>query len=172
MFLNSLLYTRAQNYDPLAGVGDEISECLNYKRFCYDNAISGGAIGLINTLQDEQGNPAQLPLNSVIMSVMFDTGIALVGTSATIAVGCNSTNDLKTATAITAWSTAGTITAGIPVMTAATAVKVVAGSGSAGSLTRRGLTVTTQLVTITIATTILTAGRFYIHTVFARSNAT
>lgn len=169
MFLNTTLYTRAQNYDPMSGLGDEVSETLNYKRFVYDFTVLGGAISTI-TLLDEQGATAQLPLASVIMSVMVDviTTPTSAG-SATVSLGCNSTTDLLAATAKA--SITGLL-ACVPVMTAATAVKVVAGSGTAGNLQRRNFSTVTQLITASVAVAALTAGKFYVHTVFARSSAT
>jgi hypothetical protein len=170
MFLNPALYTRAQNYDPMVGVGDEISEGMNYKRFLYDFATQGGAVGT-QALVDEQGNPAVLPLGSVVMSVMVDMITAVTsGGAATVAIGCNGTTDLLGATAKA--SLASGLVAGVPVMSAATAVKVVSGSGTAATITRKNFSVVGQAVTATIATAALTAGRFYVHVVFARGSAT
>ena len=170
MFLNPALYTRAQAYDPIAGLGDEISENLNYKRFVYDFTVLGGAVATIPLL-DEQGNAAVLPLASLVLSVIVDVVVAVTsGGSATVALGCNGTTDLLGATAKASLGTG--LVAGVPVMTAATAVKIVSGSGTAATLQRRNFSVVGQAVTATIGTAALTAGKMYIHTVFARSSAT
>ena len=170
MFLNPALYTRAQNFDPLASLGDEVSENLNYKRFVYDFSVLGGAVSTIPLL-DEQGNPAILPLASLVLSVVLDVVTAVTSAgSATVAFGCNSTTDLLGATAKASLGTG--LVAGIPVMTAATAVKIVSGSGTAATLTRRNFSTIGQAVTATVAVAALTAGKIYLHTVFARSSAT
>ncbi len=166
MFLDPAKYTRAQNFDPLPGLGDEVSEVLNYKRFVYDFSVQGGVQGLIKLL-DEQGNPAVLPNGSLIMSVIIDHVTALTsGGSATIALGANSTNDLKAATAVASWTG---LLAGVPVMTAATAVKVASGTVP---IQRNNFYAVGKAITITVATADLTAGKFYAHVVFARSSAT
>lgn len=166
MFVNPALYTRAQNYDPMSGLGDEVNETLNYKRFVLDFGVVGGLIGTL-ALQDDQGVTAQLPVGSFIMSVIFDfiTAVTSAG-SATVAFGCTSTTDLLAATAKA--SLTG-IVAGIPVMTAATAVKVATGTTT---LARRNFSVVTQPVIATVAVANLTAGKCYVHTVFARSSTT
>ncbi len=166
MFLNPALYTRLQAYDPMAGAGDEISEVLNYKRFVFDFSVVGGAIGTL-ALQDEQGVAAVLPVGSLILSVIFDFVTAVTsGGAATVSFGCTSAVDLLAATAKA--SLTGLV-AGIPVMTAATAVKVSTGTAT---LARRNFSVVAQPLTATVATAALTAGKCYVHTVFARSSTT
>lgn len=166
MFLNTQLYTRAQNYDPIPGLGDEVNEVLNYKRFVLDFSVVGGAIGAL-ALQDDQGAVAVLPVGSLILSVVFDFVTAVTsGGAATVSFGCTSATDLLAATAKA--SLTGLV-AGVPVMTAATAVKVATGSNT---LVRRNFSVAAQPLTATVAVAILTAGKCYVHTVFARSSAT
>lgn len=166
MFLNSALYTRAQNYDPIPGLGDEVSEVLNYKRFVLDFSVVGGAIGVL-ALQDEQGAPAVLPVGSLILSVIFDFVTAVTsGGAATVSFGCTTAVDLLAATAKA--SLTGLL-AGIPIMTAATAVKVATGTQT---LARRNYSTAAQPLTATVAVAALTAGKCYIHTTFARSSTT
>ena len=164
MFVNPALYTRAQAFDPLSGLGDEVSETLNFKRFVYDFSVLGGAIGTVQ-LKDEQGNPALLPVGSVILSVIVDmiTAVTSAG-SATVALGCTSSSDLLGATAKA--SLASGLVAGVPVMTAATAVKVATGSSL---LQRPNFSVAAQPVSAIIAVAALTAGKFYVHCAIARS---
>lgn len=101
----------------------------------YDFAVHGGAIGTINL-------DLKLPDNAIIYGGMFDVLTdPTSGGSATVALGLNTTTDLKGATAIA--SITGLV-ALVPVMTAGTAVK---------------LTAERQLK-VTIATAALTAGKF------------
>ncbi len=104
----------------------------------YDFSVSGGATGAITLLPGDD----LIPANAVITSVYIDTISALTsGGSATVAIGVNTTTDLLTATAYASFTG---ITAGIPVSTAATAVKTTAECN----------------ITITIGTAALTAGKF------------
>lgn len=169
MFLNSALYTRAQAYDPIPGLGDEISETMNYKRFVYDATVQSGAIGTAQLL-DEQGVPALIPTGSLITLAIVQVITAAVGTGASIALNCNGTADLLAATAITSFTAAAKI-AGIPVGTAATAVLVNNGTPNA-TLARRNFSAPAMQVTATISAAALTAGRFYVHVMFARSALT
>lgn len=165
MFLNTALYTRAQAYDPLPGFGDELNEHMNYKRFVYDFSVVGGVIGAL-AMQDDQGAPAVMPVSSLIMSVIFDWVVAGAGATATISVGCTTASDLLSALAV---ASATGIVAGIPVMTAATSVKVVTGTVT---LARRNFSIAARPVVATVATANLTAGKVYAHVVFARSSTT
>lgn len=171
MFLNSALYTRAQNYDPMAGLGDEISEGMNYKRALIDVPSMGGTSGSTYNMLDEQGVTFMLPLATVIFSVIFDCITAFTtASSPTLSVGVNSTTDIKNTAATSAFASG--LVAGIPVATAATAVKVVSGSGTAGVIQRKNFSATAQVGTYTIGTANCTAGRCYAHFIFARGLAT
>ena len=109
----------------------------------YDFSVSGGAIGAISLL-DENGKAAIIPNKAVITDAMIDVITAPTsGGSATIAIGVNTTTDLKGATAYGSYTG---IVAGVPVGTAATAVKTTAD----------------RTVTATIATAALTDGKFYV----------
>jgi hypothetical protein len=165
MFLNTALYTRAQNYDPMVGLGDEVSETLNYKRFVFDFSVVGGLIGTL-ALQDEQGATAVLPVGSLILSVILDFITPAAGATATVSFGCTGAADLLGATAVA--SLTGLV-AGIPVMTAATAVKVATGTVT---LARRNFSIAAKPVVATVATANLTAGKCYVHTTYARSLTT
>lgn len=167
MFLNTTLYTRAQSFDPFPGLGDEISETLNYKRFLYDFSVLGGAIGTIGLL-DEQGATAYLPVGSLILSAIVDVVTAVTSAgSATVALGCTSSSDLLAATAKASLGLG--LVAGVPVFTAGTAVKVATGSAV---LQRRNFAATVQPVSAIVAVAALTAGKFYVHTTFARGSTT
>lgn len=103
----------------------------------YDFSVSGGATGAYNLLPETE----LIPAKAVITAVYFDTVTAPTsGGSATIALGVNTTTDLKGATAYGSFSG---ITAGIPVSSAATSVKVTAASN----------------LVMTIGTAALTAGK-------------
>lgn len=109
----------------------------------YDFAISGGAVGAIQLL-DENGKPAVIPNKCIITKVLIDVVTGLTsGGLPTIALGANTTTDLKAATAMASYTG---IVAGIPVETAASCVKTTAD----------------RIVTATIATAALTAGKFYV----------
>lgn len=137
------------NRDPAAvGLGSRdgdlsVLQKKHVLRALYDFSVSGGAIGAISLL-DENGKAAVVPDNAIITDSMIDNITpATSDGSATIALGVNTTTDLKAATAYTSYT--GILT-GIPVGTAATAVKMTAD----------------RTVTATIATAALTAGKFYV----------
>jgi len=88
----------------------------------YDFSVLGGASGAALTMLDEGGKSATLPSKAVIKQVIFDAVTTVVG-AASVTVGANTTSDLKAAVAATSFSG---VTAGIPVGTAATAVKTTA----------------------------------------------
>lgn len=109
----------------------------------YDFSISGGAVGAIQLL-DENGKPAVIPSKCIITKVLVDVITAPTsGGAATIALGANTSTDIKAATAIASYTG---IVACVPVETAASAVKTTAD----------------RIVTATIATAALTAGKFYV----------
>lgn len=120
----------------------------------YDFAVQGGAVSTINLVDAHNtgttlatvNSPLKVPANFVITNVIIDrvTSPGAI-TSGTISLGINSTADLLAATNMTAFD-GTTLLAGIPVGTAATAVKVTADTP----------------ITATIATTALTAGKFYV----------
>jgi hypothetical protein len=97
-------------------------------RAVYDVAVLGGDSGSSYTLKDPEGGDATLPDNAVIRQVFIDTITA--GTSGsgtpTISFGTSGgVTNLKAATTFTGYT--GVI-AGIPVSTAATAIKLSADS--------------------------------------------
>jgi len=126
----------------LVRLGMALEGQVGCARAMYDFAVQGGAISTIN-LVDEEGNAIALPNNAIITSVFIDVVTAMVssGGSGTISLGANTTTDLRLA--VDADTLSG-VSAGIPVGTAATAVKLTA---------ERNLTVS-------IATQALTAGKF------------
>lgn len=110
----------------------------------YDFAVSGGAVGTINLL-DESGKALTLPKNAIITSAMIDVVTTFTsGGSATIALTANSAADIKAATAVASFS-AG-IMACIPVGSAATSIKLTADRNLA----------------MAIAVAALTAGKAYV----------
>lgn len=113
----------------------------------YDFSKQGGAIGAIKLL-DVDGKPAVIPGKAVIKNVLIDVITAPTsGGLATIAIGSGqAANDLKAATAIASYSG---IVAGIPVDTAASAIKITSAITGAG-----------VNPSITVATAALTAGKF------------
>jgi hypothetical protein len=106
----------------------------------YSFAADGGAISTITPSIN-----STIPANAIIVGVILNPTTALTsGGSATIAVGTSagsSTTALKGATAVASY-TLDAVMAGVPVFTAASAVKL----SAAGS------------ITITVATAALTAG--------------
>lgn len=121
---------------------------LRVARAKYDFAVDGGAVSAITPATN-----ATIPDNAILLSVILNPTTALTsGGSATIAVGTSagsSANSLKTATAVASYSL-DALLAGVPVFTAASAVKMTA----AGSFT------------ITVATAALTAGVLEISAVY------
>lgn len=110
----------------------------SYVRVTYDFAVSGGAISLITF------NPT-IPANWVVVDGYFDVVTTFVGAAGTLSMGLETAVDLLAATAIATYGTIGRH-AIIPVDTAATSLKT---------------TVARQL-TVTIATTPVSAGKMFI----------
>lgn len=117
----------------------------------YDFAVLGGAVGAKNLL-DENGVTVELPDNAVITNVLIDiiTPIVSTGNNGTVALGANTANDLLLAVD---GDTLSGVAAGIPVGTAATAVKLTAA----------------RTLTMTIGTNAFTAGKFAVLVDFAQS---
>lgn len=126
----------------LIRMGTALEGQVGCARAFYDFSVVGGAVSTIN-LRDEEGNAIALPNKAIITSVFIDvvTAMTSAGGAGTISLGANTTTDLRAA--VDADTLSG-ISAGIPVGTAATAVKLTA---------ERNLTVS-------IATEALTAGKF------------
>lgn len=107
---------------------DKLDKWLNQKRGVirgrYSFAVDGGAVGSI-LLKDENGDLVKLPSGAIITQCYLDVITAFVSTSndGTIAFTANSSGDLLAA--VDADTKSG-ITAGIPVGTAATMVKLTA----------------------------------------------
>lgn len=114
-------------------------------RATYDFAVSGGAIGTITLKGSEGAGAPTIPKGAIVTKVIFDTVTATAsGGSATLAFGTGQAgNDLKAATA---YGTYTALLAGVPVETAATAIKMTADRNP----------------TVTIATAALTAGKIYV----------
>jgi hypothetical protein len=90
----------------------------------YDFSVSGGSSLADITLKDVNGGNAQLPDGAIITNVLFDVITTPTSDgSATIAMTAQSAADLKAALAVASWTG---IVAGIPVGTAATAIKLTA----------------------------------------------
>lgn len=140
----------------------------------YDFAIQGGAISSINLIDQDWGGKLQtglplattpvyqpliLPASFVVMSVVFDTITTVTsGGSATLAFSTGVTAaDLLAATGKASFvQTAGSsLLAGIPVMTAATAVKIPASTSNV----IQSQTLAATIPTVTIAAAAVTAGR-------------
>jgi len=106
----------------------------------YDFAKEGGAIGTVIL------RGPTLPQNAHVHNGLIMTSTAVTsGGAATIALGLETTTDIKAATAITNF-TANSIQATVPVGTAASTVRVSSASG--------------KCLTATIGTAALTAGKF------------
>lgn len=111
----------------------------------YNFAVDGGALGA-HTLKDEQGKACVLPNKAVVRDVLVDVLTAPTsGGAATISLGAGvSAVNFKAATAIASYTG---LVAGIPVGSAATAIKLAAD----------------QSPSMTIAVAALTAGKFNVH---------
>ncbi len=110
----------------------------------WDFAVQGGAVSTIN-LKDVDGKDAVLPNKAVIRQVIIDriTAPTSAGGAGTIALNANSAGDLLVAVDA---DTLSAIHAGVPVGTAATAVKTTA----------------QRTLTAAIATEALTAGKIIV----------
>lgn len=107
----------------------------------YDFSKLGGAVGTVN-LQDEDGKSCIVPNKAIIEQVLIDVLTAGTTSAAgTAAITAQSAGDLKAALAAASYTG---IVAGIPVGTAATAIKMTAD----------------RTVKQTIATGALTAGKW------------
>jgi hypothetical protein len=100
-----------------------VDKKIQVMKATYKVSVQGGAIGTVN-LKDTDGKDAVLPNKAVIKQVIFDVKTACTtGASGTLSFGANTTTDLKAATAAASWTG---LVAGVPVGTAATAVKTTA----------------------------------------------
>lgn len=124
------------------GLGDYLHKTKNLLKVQYDFAVQGGAVGSI-LLNDDAGNAAILPDNTIIVGGFIDiiTAMSSTGGNGTIALTANSAGDLKAA--VDADTLSG-IVAIIPVGTAATHIKLTA----------------QRQITATIATNALLGGKF------------
>ncbi len=118
--------------------GTELESRMNVAYAEYDFEKDGGAIGTINLRGDV------IPDEALIEDGKIDVITAVTsGDAATVALGVNTTNDIKAATAIAGFS-ADAVLDVIPVRTAATCVRTTAN----------------RAVQMTIAAYALTAGKF------------
>lgn len=115
----------------------------SHRAICqYSFAIQGGATTTVNLKQLDGVSNCTLPTKAIIWDGLIDTVTAITSVgSPTIAIGANTTTDLKGATASASYSG---VTAIVPVGTAATAVKLTA----------------ERTITATIAASAVSAGKF------------
>jgi hypothetical protein len=139
--LSSTKRTELGNKSPHENLAKELHKTVNVLKAKYSFAVQGGAIGDI-VLLDDDGNPAVLPDDALILQAIVDVITpATSGGSATVALKAQSAADLLGATAVA--SVTG-ILAGVPVDTAATSIKLTAD----------------RTVKATVAVAALTAGVF------------
>jgi len=125
-------------------LGQELHKCKNVVKFVYDFSVDGGAVGSFN-VRDEWGNPFTFPVGAIITRAFLDVITACTtSASGTLAFKINSSGDILAATA--AASVTGLMD-GVPVNTAATAIKVATSA---------------KPVVASIATGALTAGKLYL----------
>jgi ABC-type dipeptide/oligopeptide/nickel transport system permease subunit len=112
----------------------------------YSYAVSGGTTTTTISLLDEDGRACVIPNKAIVRDVLIDVVTAPTSNgSATIALGTGqAANDIKTATGYGSFSA---LMAGIPVGTAATAIKMTAD----------------RTPIVTVATAALTAGKMNVH---------
>ena len=141
------------HFAPMALGSQVVRRSFRVFKGVYDFSVQGGAIGAIALYDPVFGKavPLNIPANFIIWECLIDVITAPTsGGSATIAFNSGQTTaDLLAATAIA--SITGFV-AGIPVGTAASAIKVPSTQAQPGSA-----------VTITVATAALTAGKFNVH---------
>lgn len=100
-----------------------VDKKIQLMKATYKVSVQGGAIGTVN-LKDQDGKDAVLPNKAVIRQVIFDVKTACTtGASGTLAFTSNAAGDMKAALAAASWTG---LVAGIPVGTAATAIKLTA----------------------------------------------
>jgi hypothetical protein len=92
----------------------------------YSWAVQGGSTTADITLLDDEGKSIVIPDDAIITNVLVDVQTALTSDgSATVALTAQSAGDLKAAAAVSSGYTTG-IKAGVPVNTAASAIKLTA----------------------------------------------
>ena len=139
------LLTRANNYDPLPGIGNVINKTKNLLRCTYDFSVLGGAATTIGLL-DDQGNAAILPKGAIVTNAVVNVLTAMSQTTSSVLFTVLSGGDVVALKAPSSYITGGTFVAGVPVGTAATWVgPVTATMGTHPS--------------ITISQSVLTAGK-------------
>jgi hypothetical protein len=138
---------------PNEGIGVLLNQKRGVVKAVYDFAVNAGAIGTLN-LKDDQGTEILFPDNMIVTQAYIDpyTAMTSTGGTGTIALSVVGADDLLAAVDADTLST--TITAGVPVGTAATMVK---------------LTSALPLV-LTIGTAALTAGAFNFYVEFVLSD--
>jgi hypothetical protein len=167
MILNEQILVDAQNSSPLEGLGLEVNENQNAKRFLYDASVMSTGVGAVQ-LVDDQGNPAVLPVGSIIKRTFVDVVVAVASAgAATVAVGCTTAVDILAATAKASLGVG--LVEGTAAGPAADMTKVLTGTTV---LQRNDFSVPAQPVVATIGTAALTAGKFYVHVEFCRSSLT
>lgn len=115
-----------------------------YKKFVYDFAVNGGALGNIS-LSSPTGSAFTLPLHALVKSVLVKVATTCTsGGSATVSVGNTSDVDMYLAAVAVGSLTADYIGTAIGTPVAVTAANL-------------------QDVTLTIATAALTAGKIEVH---------
>lgn len=165
--LNPTILVNGDTKTPLEGIGDELNETANLKKFVLDFSVQGGAIGA-HQLLDDQGNPAVLPVGSIIARGFVDVVTAFTsGGSATVALGCTAANDILAATAVA--SLGAGLHECIQDGTAAAMVKVASGNTT---LVKTNYSTPAQKVSATVAVAALTAGKMYIYLDIKRSSLT
>ena len=143
------LVNRANQTDPLPGLGTQVNQCKNVMKCVYNFAVLGGATGSIGLL-DDQGNSAFLPQGAVISRVAAYVNVAPLSTgSATVALKLLTTADLMTAIAKASLTLSSTFT-GVPLDGAASATATFVGPVTAAGGTQ---------VSAVIATAPLSAGK-------------
>ena len=137
-----LLLNKMNSTAQMVRLGDILQSQKGSVMGYYSFALYGGTVGAQN-LKDINGVAIVLPDDAIITNVLIDikTPIVSTGNNGTLALGANTANDLLLAVD---GDTLSGVAAGIPVGTAATAVKLTA----------------ERTLTLTIGTSAFTAGVF------------
>lgn len=123
------------------GLGTELDRKVAAVRGRYDFSVQGGAVGSFNLLEDldDTQSTITIPDNAIITFAMVDilTAMASAGGAGTIALSSEGAGDLLAA--VDADTLSGLV-AGIPVKSAATAIKMTADRTLAGAIAVEALT--------------------------------
>lgn len=150
---NRYMLNRMNSVAQKSQMGTLLERTKNHVTAVYDFAVLGGAVSTL-ALKDLDGNTCTLQSGAIITNVIAHVVTACTsGGSATVSLGANTTTDLMGATAVASLSL-NALLAGVPVGTAATAVRLTADRN----------------ISVAIAVAALTAGKVNYHIEYILAN--